>query len=353
MTKYNESFQLVPPHTHRANAAERAIQTFNNHFKAGLASLDPDFPVAEWDRLLEQAFLTLNLLRSARVNPSLSAYAYLFENFNFNATPLAPPGTKVVVHSKPGNRASWDANGKEGWYIGHSPNHYRCMQCYIPTTRAEINADTIVFFPKVVDFPTVNIDSFLRQAATDIITLLTNPPTKTPLPSLEAGNSTRNAILQLATILGRNPLQDETMNTAKCITLKEASTTSPHTINNISHQSTPLDTTPLTKLKQLAARLARVLQQKSSADTIKTPQASKPNSSFKHRAAAYLITNKGYETPINKSFHIYNPNNEILTLEEIISTPHLTSKACHIFDDNGRKTLPRQSLKRTNERHME
>ena len=41
---------------HRANAAERAIQTFKNNLKAGLASVDPAFPVAEWDRLLQQAF---------------------------------------------------------------------------------------------------------------------------------------------------------------------------------------------------------------------------------------------------------------------------------------------------------
>ena len=79
MTKYNETFQLVPPHTHQANTAERAIQTFKNHFKAGLTSLNPDFPVTEWDRLLNQAFLTLNLLRSARVNPSLSAYAFIWQ----------------------------------------------------------------------------------------------------------------------------------------------------------------------------------------------------------------------------------------------------------------------------------
>ena len=63
MEKRKASFQLVPPHSHRANAAERAIQTFKNHYKSGLASLDPDFPVQEWDRLLDQAFLTLNLLR--------------------------------------------------------------------------------------------------------------------------------------------------------------------------------------------------------------------------------------------------------------------------------------------------
>ena len=64
LTKNNTSFQLVPPHTHRRNLAERAIQTFKNHFKAGLVSVDSNFPLSEWDRLLEQANITLNLLRS-------------------------------------------------------------------------------------------------------------------------------------------------------------------------------------------------------------------------------------------------------------------------------------------------
>ena len=146
MEKNSVTYQLVPPYSHRANAAERAIQTFKNHFKAGLASLDPAFPIAEWDRLLDQAFLTLNLLRPARVNPSLSAYTYLFGLFDFNATPLAPPGTRVIVHSKPEKRASWDPNGKEGWYVGPSPQHYRCMKCFMSKTRSEINSDTIVFF---------------------------------------------------------------------------------------------------------------------------------------------------------------------------------------------------------------
>jgi hypothetical protein len=98
MIKYKVNYQLAPPHIHRQNAAERAIQTFKNHFLAGLATADPAYPVAEWDRLLPQAVLTLNLLRNSRVNPKLSAYAYLFGNFNFNKTPLAPPGTKVIVH---------------------------------------------------------------------------------------------------------------------------------------------------------------------------------------------------------------------------------------------------------------
>ena len=95
------SFQLAPPNVHRRNAAERAIRTFKNHLLADIASTDPKFPIHEWDRLLPQTELTINLLRNSHLNPNLSAYAYIYGIFNFNATPLAPPGTKVVVHIKP------------------------------------------------------------------------------------------------------------------------------------------------------------------------------------------------------------------------------------------------------------
>jgi hypothetical protein len=56
------TYQLVPPHCHRRNAAERAIRTFKEHFVAGLSSVDPVFPLHLWGRLLPQAEITLNLL---------------------------------------------------------------------------------------------------------------------------------------------------------------------------------------------------------------------------------------------------------------------------------------------------
>jgi hypothetical protein len=42
-------YQLVPPHCHRRNAAERAIRTFKEYFVAGLSSVDPAFPLHLWD----------------------------------------------------------------------------------------------------------------------------------------------------------------------------------------------------------------------------------------------------------------------------------------------------------------
>lgn len=59
---HNIQFQLVPPHMHRCNAAERAICTWKNHFVAGLCCTDTQFPTHLWDQLIAQATITSNLL---------------------------------------------------------------------------------------------------------------------------------------------------------------------------------------------------------------------------------------------------------------------------------------------------
>jgi hypothetical protein len=69
--KKNCTIQLVPPDNHRQNLAERAIQTFKNHFKAILAGVDDSFSMRLWDKLLLQTVLTLNLLRQSNIAPTV------------------------------------------------------------------------------------------------------------------------------------------------------------------------------------------------------------------------------------------------------------------------------------------
>ena len=114
-SKNNITFQLFPPHLHRRNAAKHVIHTFKNHLIAGLATCDPKIPIVEWDRLLPQAVITLKLVRSSRCNPSLSAHASIFGNFNFLSTPMAPPGTRVLIHLKPAHRTSFGVYGLDSW----------------------------------------------------------------------------------------------------------------------------------------------------------------------------------------------------------------------------------------------
>ena len=98
------TIQCTPPDMHRQNAAEKALQTWKMHFKSGLASLPAQFPISHWCKLVPQANLTLNMLCPCRTNSNLSAYEAIKGSFSFDATPLAPPGTKTYIHIKPNQR---------------------------------------------------------------------------------------------------------------------------------------------------------------------------------------------------------------------------------------------------------
>ena len=113
----NIDFQLVPPHVHRMNDAGKAIGTFKDYFLDGLCSVHPDFPMHMWCRLIQLATRTLNPMRPSRINPRLSDEALLNGALDYNKTPLAPPGTKVLLHETPAKCGTWAPHGLGGWYI--------------------------------------------------------------------------------------------------------------------------------------------------------------------------------------------------------------------------------------------
>jgi hypothetical protein len=117
-TANNIAYQLVPHHCHRRNTAERAIRTFKEHFVAGLSSVDPSFPMHLWGRLSPQAEITLNLLRTSRLHPQLSAAAHFHGIVDYNKTAFAPPGCKIIAHEKPGKRRTWAPHGQHGYSLG-------------------------------------------------------------------------------------------------------------------------------------------------------------------------------------------------------------------------------------------
>ena len=123
-------------------------------------------------------------------------------NFNFNATPMAPLGTKVMVHSNPSKRASWDLHDEMGWHIGPLLNHYRCVKYFITRTRVVVDADAVEFFLHSIPFPSVTLQDFLVQAASDITSILNKPPNLS-MPSLKAGDEVQNAVLTIAKLLKR------------------------------------------------------------------------------------------------------------------------------------------------------
>ena len=142
MRKEGVTFQLIPPHLHRTDDSERAIQTFKYHFVAALRSCYPEFTLHIWDRLSLQATFMLNLLHTSRINPCLSSEAQLGA-FDFNKTPLTPPGTNLLIFETSTTCRTWAPHGIPGWYLGTVPKKY-CRSCvYVLKTRAERVAKTV------------------------------------------------------------------------------------------------------------------------------------------------------------------------------------------------------------------
>ena len=115
---------MIEHHQHCANTAENTIQTFKNHFVAGICTVDKKFPMQLWCNLLSQAEITFNLLQQVRCNTKISTYAVLEGEFNYNKTIISPPGTKALVFKHTTNRKSWAPHTKNGWYVGPALNHY-------------------------------------------------------------------------------------------------------------------------------------------------------------------------------------------------------------------------------------
>ena len=172
--------QLVQPHVLRTNAAKKVISTFKDHFISGLCSVDPSLPMHLWCRLPPLATTTLNLKRPSLMNPKLSAEDTLNGAFDYNKTPLAPPGTKTPVHETPNQRRTWAAHGVDGWYLGAAPEHYHCHRTYITNTRKERIARIVKFLPHDHNMPTISSADAATMAAQDLLHALQNPvPTTT------------------------------------------------------------------------------------------------------------------------------------------------------------------------------
>jgi hypothetical protein len=105
-----------------------------------------------WDRLLPQAVVRFNMLRTSRINHKLSAVTHIDGQYDFNRTPMAPPGTRIIAHETPNRRQTLAPHGHYGWYIAPTLEHYRCYTVYITKTRGERVVETVDFFPKVSSY---------------------------------------------------------------------------------------------------------------------------------------------------------------------------------------------------------
>jgi hypothetical protein len=168
-TENDVEYKIVPPHCHRHDAAEWDIHTFKEHFVSGLASVDPDFQLHLWDRLLPQAEMTLNLLRKSRQHPQLSAAAHYHDMVDYNKTAFAPPGCKIIAHENSSQRRTWAPHGQHGYSLGTAMHHYRCQNVYISSTASKRIVDTLEFFPRNSPMPQLSSTDKLLMESNDMV----------------------------------------------------------------------------------------------------------------------------------------------------------------------------------------
>ncbi len=188
----NMTYQLIPPHDHQWNKAEKAIQTFKDHFVAILCGADTLFPLNLWDLLLRQAEHTLNMLRPSQMTPTVSAYAYLWGQHDYNENSFVPLGCKVKSHLVPGIHETWAPHTASGYYIGTAWEHYCCHKVYIIDTRHTQICSSVFFKHKYLTMPSLTPLNALIRAADNLTTAIAGviPPP----------NMTTDAIKQLIKI---------------------------------------------------------------------------------------------------------------------------------------------------------
>ena len=146
--------ELVPPNCHRRNRAERAIQDWKAHFIAGLATVDPNFPIQAWNELVDQGQLTINHLRPYTTDRTISAYEGIHgKQYDFLAHPIYPPGVKIIVLEPAEKRESWAPHGLDGFYIGPAPDTYQSFRCWINSTNSVRISDSISVHPHKLRLP--------------------------------------------------------------------------------------------------------------------------------------------------------------------------------------------------------
>ena len=180
------AYQLVSPHVHRRNAAERATRTFKEHFLRVLAGVDDSFPMSMWDHLLPQTIIALNLLRKSKVHPHLSAWEHCNGLFDCNATPLGPAGCRALIHEKVSQRSSWGFHAKPGFYTGPALNHYRNYTVFASATRAPRPCDTVEFRHSCLTVPHATAEDKVMHAISQLKRELSAIPSPKDNTQLEA-----------------------------------------------------------------------------------------------------------------------------------------------------------------------
>ena len=111
------------------------------------------------------------MLRPCNLNPRLSAFESMEGMYSFDATPMAPVGTKKLIHLKPVRCHTWGYHALKAWYIGMSLKHYRVIKTVTESGAMQLS-DTFKFKHNVLTTPTVTPIDRIVKVMRDLATII-------------------------------------------------------------------------------------------------------------------------------------------------------------------------------------
>jgi hypothetical protein len=154
---------------------------------------------------------------------------------------MAPPGTRVIAHEKPQQRASWDPHGVDGWYLGPAPDHYRCNIVHINKTKSDRIVDTVEFFHANVAMPSTSSKDIVTIANLEITHALLHPASAAPFSII--GGAQLEALRQLAAIFNAALPPSAAGGSVPLVSSQPTAVCEPHT-PSLPCATIPMQTTP-------------------------------------------------------------------------------------------------------------
>ena len=130
----------------------------------------------------------MNSVRPNWQNPLLSVWASMEGEFHFDSTPIAPPGSEMLMHQTSARR-------RKTWYLGPCLNHYRKFRGVLPSTGTERLPDTVKFQHHAIGIPEITSTDRILEAAKQLDKAIHQVPKSAPMDTLDAIKALRELML--------------------------------------------------------------------------------------------------------------------------------------------------------------
>ena len=117
------------------------------------------------------------MLQASNRNPKVSAYKYIFGQFDLQKTPIAPPGIKSIIHLKPNQHTTFGPRGSKCWYIGLCLQHYRCLKFYLVNGGKRISGTAMLYRHSLSTPQWTQMDAIIEATRNLEKTINNQPPT--------------------------------------------------------------------------------------------------------------------------------------------------------------------------------